>query len=66
MLAFNDSIGYEPITGRGKAGCIILPVQLGCSKKVASLAVYPLWITAYKIIITCCLHVKPHGLSDSP
>lgn len=46
MLVLNDSIGYEPITGRRKAGCIILPVQLGCSKKVASLAVYPLRITA--------------------
>nr|DAH59493.1 MAG TPA: hypothetical protein [Caudoviricetes sp.] len=46
VLVLNSSIGYEPITGRGKAGCIILPVQLGYSKKVASLAVYPLWITA--------------------
>lgn len=32
VLVFNDSIGYEPITGRGKAGCIP-PCSLAVQRK---------------------------------
>lgn len=32
VLVFNDSIGHEPITGRGKAGCIP-PCSLAVQRK---------------------------------